>query len=163
MSELHKKYGDVVRIAPDELTFTDGLRAWKDMMGHRGPGEPEMVKAPKFYKTVKTAPVTIITADREEHSVLRKQLAPGFSDRSLRDQQPIVMQYIDLLVKRLYENSKGGTKAVDMVKCRFHTAVETTEAARCIVRLADSWFLRLQLHDVRCHRGPGFRRALRVS
>lgn len=116
--ELHQQYGDVVRIAPDELSFADGLRAWRDMMGHRGPGEPEMQKAPKFYKTVRTAPVTLITAGREEHGVLRRQLAHGFSERSMRDQQPIITQYIDLLVKRLHENSKGGSKALDMVRCR---------------------------------------------
>jgi hypothetical protein len=31
---LHKQYGSVVRVAPDELSFTDS-RAWKDAYGHR--------------------------------------------------------------------------------------------------------------------------------
>ena len=30
--ELHRKYGEVVRIAPDELVFANS-RAWKDIMG----------------------------------------------------------------------------------------------------------------------------------
>lgn len=116
--ELHRQYGSVVRIAPDELVFADA-RAWKDIMGHRAPGEPEMEKAPAFYRTIKTAPTTLLVADREEHGRLRRQLAHGFSDRSMRAQQPIIKQYVDLLVKRLYEKSNGGTKAVDMVRCKF--------------------------------------------
>lgn len=115
--ELHRQYGSVVRIAPNELVFADA-RAWRDIMGHRAPGEPEMQKAPAFYKTVKGAPTTLLVADREEHGRLRRQLAQGFSDRSMRDQQPIIKRYVDLLVKRLYENSRGGTRPVDLVRCK---------------------------------------------
>jgi hypothetical protein len=34
-SELHNKYGAVVRIAPDQLSYI-GLNAWKDIYGERG-------------------------------------------------------------------------------------------------------------------------------
>lgn len=50
--ELHRRYGEVVRIAPNELVFANA-QAWKDIMGHRGPGEPEMEKAPQMYNTLK--------------------------------------------------------------------------------------------------------------
>jgi len=33
VDECHKKYGDAVRIAPDEISFIDPL-AWKDINGH---------------------------------------------------------------------------------------------------------------------------------
>ncbi len=35
MLELHKQYGDVVRIAPNELAFANP-EAWREIMGHRG-------------------------------------------------------------------------------------------------------------------------------
>jgi hypothetical protein len=34
MKAFHNRYGDVVRIAPDELSFTD-VRAWKDIYSNR--------------------------------------------------------------------------------------------------------------------------------
>jgi hypothetical protein len=32
---LHKKYGDVVRLAPNEVSFTSGESAWPDIYGFR--------------------------------------------------------------------------------------------------------------------------------
>lgn len=114
--ELHQRYGVVVRIAPDELVFSDA-RAWKDIMGHRGPKEPEFAKPARLFRASKHQPVTLINADREEHGRIRRQLANGFSDRSLREQQPIIKKYVALMVKRLYENCDAGSKKLDMVKC----------------------------------------------
>lgn len=106
-----------MRIAPDELAFSDP-RAWKDIMGHRSSGEPEFGKPNRLYRVLKDMPTTLISAPREEHGRLRRQLAHGFSDRSLREQQPIIKKYVDLLVRRLYENCEGGSKSVDMVSCK---------------------------------------------
>ena len=104
--DLHKEYGSVVRVAPDELAFADSS-AWKDIMGHRSGGQ-EMGKWQPFTRPVETMPTDIINADREEHSRLRRQLAHGFSDKSMREQQPIIRKYIDLLIQRLHENCDGG-------------------------------------------------------
>lgn len=107
----------MVRIAPDELVFADA-RAWRDIMGHRSAGQPEMEKSPKAYQTIKGQPPTLISAGREEHGRVRRQLAHGFSERSMRAQQPIIMEYINLLIKRLRENCDGGKAKLDMVKCK---------------------------------------------
>ncbi|EFQ34350.1 cytochrome P450 [Colletotrichum graminicola M1.001] len=111
--ELHKRYGPVVRIAPDELIFHDS-RAWKDIMGHKGQGDAEMEKSQKFYRSVPNAPSDIINSGREEHSNLRRALAHGFSERSIRHQEPIVKGYVDLLIKRLHEHGQGGSKALNL-------------------------------------------------
>lgn len=99
---LHEKYGNVVRVAPGELAFADPT-AWKDIMGH-GKGKEENGKFVGFYHPVKDVETDIVNADREEHSRLRRQLAHGFSDRSMRQQEPLIRQYIDLLIQRLHEN-----------------------------------------------------------
>jgi cytochrome P450 len=109
--ELHKRYGDVVRVAPDELAFANP-QAWKDIMGHRS--DAQMEKWDKFYRPVKDIPTDIVNASREEHGLLRRTMAHGFSDRSMREQQPIIKQYVDLLIQRLRENCDQGEKAVDM-------------------------------------------------
>ncbi|KAK0624940.1 cytochrome P450 [Bombardia bombarda] len=112
MLALHQRYGDVVRMAPDELAFADP-QAWKDIMGHKTAGV-EFEKWDKFYRPVKDIPTDIVNASREEHGLLRRTMAHGFSDRSMRDQQPIIKGYIDMLIKRLYENCGAGEKKVDL-------------------------------------------------
>lgn len=111
--DLHRKYGPVVRIGVDELAFAD-VQAWKDIYGHRAPGEEEFPKADKFYRPFDGMPTSIISAGRDEHGALRRQLAHGFSDRSMRGQEPIIGEYVDLLIQRLHTNCEGGQKPVNM-------------------------------------------------
>ncbi|KAI0836314.1 cytochrome P450 [Hypoxylon sp. FL0890] len=112
VKQLHEKYGPVVRIAPNELSFIES-QAWKDIYGHHG--SYEMAKEPKFYRLLgKYDPETIISAEREYHSMLRRQMAHGFSERSMRGQEPIIGEYVDLLMRRLEEHCEGGRKPLDM-------------------------------------------------
>ncbi|KAI1849772.1 hypothetical protein JX265_008110 [Neoarthrinium moseri] len=113
VADLHREYGPVVRIAPDELAFSDP-QAWKDIYGHRAPGQEEFAKHKGFYRPFDAMPTSIISDPREEHSAVRRQLAHGFSDRSMRGQEPIIGEYVDLLVQRLHANAEGGKKAVNM-------------------------------------------------
>ncbi|KAF6839218.1 cytochrome p450 [Colletotrichum plurivorum] len=62
--KLHEKYGDVVRVAPDELAFNN-VSAWKDIMGHRTQGAAEFEKDPKFYSSVPGMPRTINCTNEE--------------------------------------------------------------------------------------------------
>ncbi|KAG8158063.1 hypothetical protein KVR01_011824 [Diaporthe batatas] len=112
MLDLHKKYGPVVRIAPNELAFANAS-AWKEILGHNPKGE-ECGKWVPFYRPVPEAPDNIISAERQKHGIIRRQLAHGFSDKSMREQEPIIRSYVDLLMKRLRENCAGGQKPVDM-------------------------------------------------
>lgn len=43
IAELHRKYGPVVRLGPDFLTFTDP-EAWKDIYGHKKQNAAEFPK-----------------------------------------------------------------------------------------------------------------------
>ncbi|KAI1503169.1 cytochrome P450, partial [Biscogniauxia marginata] len=114
MLNLHEKYGEVVRIAPNELAFSN-VQAWKDIHGHRAQGQPVLEKWESFYRPVASEPTDIVnTCDREEHTSLRRQLAHGFSDRSMREQEPIIKNYLDLLISRLYEQGQGGAKPVNL-------------------------------------------------
>ncbi|KAH7035828.1 cytochrome P450 [Microdochium trichocladiopsis] len=107
---LHLKYGRIVRIAPDELSFLDEA-AWEDIMGHRKRGEGENGKDPEFFKTISHS---VIASGREDHSRMRRILSHGFSTRSMLDQQPLITQYVDLLLLRLQQNCQDGTATVDM-------------------------------------------------
>ncbi|RYP61837.1 hypothetical protein DL771_009987 [Monosporascus sp. 5C6A] len=112
VAELHAKYGPIVRIGPDELAFSDP-QAWRDIYGHRARAsgsvsEGEFAKYDGFYRPVHGTPSSIFSARRDEHVMLRRQLAPGFSDRYMKAQEPIIGAYVDLLVRRLRDNCAGG-------------------------------------------------------
>ncbi|KAJ5204915.1 cytochrome P450 monooxygenase [Penicillium cinerascens] len=109
MLELHKTYGDIVRIAPDELAFSHP-DAWKDIMGHKN-GVPEMGKAAWFHRPVEQS-LHIVNEDNEEHRQLRRQMAHGFSEKGMRDQEPMIRKYVDILLEKLHEGAKLGKSLV---------------------------------------------------
>lgn len=109
--QFHELYGDVVRIAPDELSFTNA-DAWKDIYGHRQ-GHSPMTKDKIFYNRPANGVDSLITADRADHSRFRRLVSHAFSDKALREQETLIRSYTDLLIKRLYENTNAGP--VDMV------------------------------------------------
>lgn len=111
---LHKKYGDVVRVAPDQLAYSDP-QAWKEIMGHHGSHAAEMQKYEHYYRPVPEIPTHILNSNREEHAALRRALSHGFSEKRIREQQPIIKQYLDLFIQRLKEKSDNGAAPLDMV------------------------------------------------
>jgi cytochrome P450 len=106
--EMHRRYGPVVRVAPDELAFADP-QAWKDIYGHRKDLETkEIPKWWRFYKQWETQPESLLNADHDFHAVLRKALSPSFSDKSMREQEPLISGYVDLLIKGIKANCTDG-------------------------------------------------------
>lgn len=116
MRELHEKYGDIVRVAPNQIAFVDP-RAWKDTMGHRKMGQLENSRDPVVYKLSATGLIGPIST--EEHGTQRRILSHGFSAQSLLEQQPLIQQYVDLLIQRLKENCQGGARALDVRSTNF--------------------------------------------
>jgi len=57
---------------------------------------------------------SIVTVkDDADHSRYRRLLSHAFSDKALREQEPLITPYVDLLISRLHENANKG--AQDMV------------------------------------------------
>ncbi|QPC73189.1 hypothetical protein HYE68_003941 [Fusarium pseudograminearum] len=108
--EMHKKYGPIVRVGPNELSLNhpEGMKA---LRGHRKSGTGENSKEP--ISTSMSAD-NIIGADRENHQRYRRSLAHGFSQQSMTAQQPIIRGYVDKLIKGLHAVSDNGTKPVDI-------------------------------------------------
>ncbi|KAK3300586.1 isotrichodermin C-15 hydroxylase [Chaetomium fimeti] len=125
---LHTRYGPVVRIAPNHLSFT-APRAWRDIYGSlpRDSGSsgsggsggsggksgytsvwPEVPKSKTFTSATDDQEESIVQADFHEHARLRRALAPGFSDAALRVQEPLLRRYVEVLVGRIGERCGGG-------------------------------------------------------
>jgi cytochrome P450 len=113
LAELHKKYGEVVRVSPKQVSFNNP-QAWKDIYGHRKAGQLENQKDPTFYKLA--APSVIVAEDSDDHGRQRRIMSHAFSAQALMEQQPIVHKYVDLLIKRLKELTTEGGAKVNMVK-----------------------------------------------
>ncbi|KXX75958.1 Isotrichodermin C-15 hydroxylase [Madurella mycetomatis] len=139
---LHERYGPVVRLGPNHLSFID-LRAWRDIYGHRtaasshgvdattavaaaannasppslhkGHGVPdENAKSHRFSGFIPDVPPSILDAGRDEHSLLRRALSHGFSEAALRSQEGRIRTVVDLLVRRLARSARAGKDRVDM-------------------------------------------------
>ncbi|ROV87631.1 hypothetical protein VMCG_10616 [Cytospora schulzeri] len=109
LTELHDRYGGIVRIGPDELSFTLP-EAWDSIMGTRR-GSPENPKAPWYCPPDSKH---IAAAPWDDHTRMRRILSPSFSAASMIQQQPIIRTYVDLLIKRLHEKSRDGNTSIDI-------------------------------------------------
>ncbi|KXX74697.1 putative sterigmatocystin biosynthesis P450 monooxygenase stcF [Madurella mycetomatis] len=111
--ELHQIYGPVVRVAPWELSYISA-QAWKDIYtSQKGKdpmpsntiyGKDEM----EFFGAFSVMWQSTV-ADHTRH---RRILSPAFSDKSLREQEPIVTKHIARFTQRMRE--RAGT-TVDLV------------------------------------------------
>ncbi|KXH65979.1 cytochrome P450 [Colletotrichum salicis] len=98
-------------MGPNNIGFIDG-NAWRDIYGMRRRGQFE--KAYEYYREGPEGPISLLNAGPEEHARLRKWVSPYFSDRGMKEQEPVIGGYVDLLLRRLHENCDDGTRALDL-------------------------------------------------
>lgn len=110
---LHDRYGPVVRILPNELSFNDPS-AWRDIYTVRA-GHKLPTKDPKVVVPSDEGVFNIVTTpDLDDHARYRRTLNAGFSEKAVREQEPIVTQHLDLLITKLRIHSTGN-KPQDLV------------------------------------------------
>ncbi|KAF2655026.1 cytochrome P450 [Lophiostoma macrostomum CBS 122681] len=99
--DLHARYGEVVRIAPDLLSFMTPS-FWQDIHGHAA-----AKKFPKYgYFKARGDAQPLLTADEKDYPRQRAALMQGFSERAIAGQESTLKRHIDLFMKRLEENSE---------------------------------------------------------
>lgn len=121
IKELHNEYGDIVRTAPNELSFISG-NAFHQLYGHRA-GHGTTPKSPLRYDPVPKGLRSIFGVNETDRSRLRRLLSHSFSDKALRDQEPILQSHVNILVDTF---SKRATKS----KSRAATIILTDEYIR---------------------------------
>ncbi|KAF3771171.1 cytochrome P450 [Cryphonectria parasitica EP155] len=112
MQELFQKHGDIVRVGPNDLTFAS-VTAYQDIYGHVTQGKKRFLKSPIYERE---EPRITSVRDPAVHAEQRRALSHAFSARALRDQEEVVHQYVDLLIKQLGILGEGGKKPVDIVE-----------------------------------------------
>lgn len=105
-----------MRIAPNELSYADAA-AWKDIYLNRPGHQPFERNRTWFRKMKPDEPHSLMGYDEEAHARQRRVFANSFSDKSLREQAPVVESYVDLFIEKLYTHSSGQRKrALDLSK-----------------------------------------------
>lgn len=112
---LHEKYGPVVRVGPNELSFSSA-QALDDIYGVKTKGRLEFPKDAVFYD-VRGTPLndSMISADQPTHRALRRQVSPAFSEKALKSQEAIIQRYADMFVSELRARWDEDVDIVDWV------------------------------------------------
>ncbi|KAF2650799.1 isotrichodermin C-15 hydroxylase [Lophiostoma macrostomum CBS 122681] len=108
IQRLHEQYGDIVRIAPNELSFTDPT-AWDDIYSNRDGANHEAFRKSELWHGNPDggAASVFVTIDLKEHARIRRFMDPAFSERSVSQQEPILQAYIDLLITKLHDRASA--------------------------------------------------------
>ena len=113
IKHLHDRYGAIVRIAPTRLSYT-ASDAWKDIYVYGHNNEHQIFhKDPVFYAVFRESrvPRGINNAEGPYHARLRRQLSYAFSDKALKEQEPLITEHLDMLIRRLQQFASTGSKA----------------------------------------------------
>ncbi|KZL65619.1 cytochrome P450 monooxygenase [Colletotrichum tofieldiae] len=105
---LHARYGDFVRIGPNELSCAHP-QSIKDIYGQPNINHPLFFrKSTTFYKQTDRGGGALGTeVDPHVHQGIRKLLSPGFSASTLRTQSDIVIRHINSLIDQM--SKRGNT------------------------------------------------------
>ncbi|KAH8706024.1 cytochrome P450 monooxygenase [Talaromyces proteolyticus] len=98
VENLHKKYGDYVRLGPSELSIADP-QAVKYIYG----GQAKVRKGP-WYTVLEPRVSLHMSRDKQEHARRRKVWDQAFSSKSLRNYEPRVSHYTNQLIGAIQKN-----------------------------------------------------------
>ncbi|KAI1738672.1 isotrichodermin C-15 hydroxylase [Xylaria scruposa] len=116
VKSLHDKYGQVVRIAPDSLSYTTG-RAWKDVYASgKSNGSGNLPKDFKFYITPPGSIENISTASDANHRRLRKIQGHAFSQKAISLQEPYLVLYVETFITSLRNEAARSDGIVNITK-----------------------------------------------
>lgn len=113
IDELHKKYGPVVRISPDEVAVFDieAFRQIHAVSGGYTKGD--------FYTKLTNFPVhSVFTLrDSKSHGLRRRLFAKGFSKTYVRENfEEVVREKVQLAVDKIFEDGSRNDGKVDVFK-----------------------------------------------
>ncbi|KAL4876594.1 cytochrome P450 [Aspergillus karnatakaensis] len=101
---LHDRYGPIVRVAPDELSFTDPM-ATPDIYSkedrNNGLPKSEVLFGGQQYRHA-------FDNNGEEHALLRRKLSPLFTEQAVTNQEPLLQKYLALMTTNLRNASRAG-------------------------------------------------------
>lgn len=111
MQDIHREYGDMVRVGPNEMSFCT-IEAHRDIYCHYTAGKNKLLKTQAMDS--EAYPRITSVKNPEGHAAQRKALSHAFSAKALRFQEDLVHRYVDLWLSQLYKLGNGGEKPVNI-------------------------------------------------
>ncbi|KAI1131242.1 cytochrome P450 [Nemania abortiva] len=133
IQNAHRKYGDVIRVAPNELSFNT-VQAHRDIYSTPSRNKKPFMKDAAFYNNGDSVRVLFYEIDAAEHARQRKLLSTGFSAAAMRNQEPVIHQYVDLFMT--FSESFGAVEAskahfwISLLRDSAHAAILPSLAER---------------------------------
>lgn len=109
--QIHEKYGPVVRVAPNEISYASA-DAWDEVYGRYRAGKRKENQKPDWYLSKDDN--DILGAATGDHGRMRKIIGMGFTTNAMLEQEPAIMGYVNLLMQRLREQTENGQTTVDL-------------------------------------------------
>lgn len=103
LHELHTLYGPVVRIAPNELVYSDRA-AWKDIYGNRALHKNGTWTGQEEEKH----PVSIVSTDEATHLRNRRALTGAFTEHAIAEHAFILEGLINVMLKNFLMSAENG-------------------------------------------------------
>ncbi|KAI0003504.1 cytochrome P450 [Xylariaceae sp. FL0662B] len=117
--EVHKKYGEVVRLGHDRLSYITAS-ALKEIMSYQTSTRKSNPKCAEFNHPAPNGCDNIVTTrDDRYHGQLRRVLSNAFSEKALRKQQSLIQAYADKLtrlIRKYIAEDHEHRPAVDLVE-----------------------------------------------
>ncbi|KAH1466204.1 hypothetical protein KXX16_001666 [Aspergillus fumigatus] len=111
LAELHKRYGPIVRVGPNQLSFAT-VEAQKMIYNakptHTGSDElfgREGTLQDVLLSMILGAANIGSLSNRAEHKKMRKRLQPGFTSKALFEQESLLRLHMDRLLERLAQDT----------------------------------------------------------
>lgn len=124
-SSFHAKYGHTVRTGPNLLSCIHA-DVWPQVYGPQKGEYKENEKAKNMFPVdPKDYPHNIFTSNFEDHTRMQRVLAPAFSDKALRQQEPLIQGVVNDLIARLKGSCEQG-ESTDLVKLFHFTLFDLT-------------------------------------
>ena len=106
LKELHDDYGSVVRVAANEVSFIDE-KAWTDIYAYHQ--HYPLPKNPYWYRMRPNKAYGIMASPNADHGRFRRTYAPAFTEKAVREQEPLILRHIETLIDQL--NVEASKKA----------------------------------------------------
>lgn len=107
--ELHRKYGPVVRKAPNFLIINDASMI--PVVYSKNAWKPDMFYVPEGFGRT-NVPVAFFQKDPKEHTISRRRITPPFSPKSMTAMKPIIQTRVSEWTAKNKKYADSG-KAID--------------------------------------------------
>ena len=119
LQALHEHYGPVVRIAPNELSYTDD-RAWGDICNPNPAALWGMNRHQNFADLLGgevIIPDPTMPRAEQKHSMMRRAFLPSLTKRALAAQEPLIACHVNDMVRQVAGNLTGSHDAHALYAC----------------------------------------------